>query len=84
MTDLSATTAAPNTAATKAKVRQKAIIRFPYSVHGGITPALNRAFERATAGNSLLAVADIVRMSAHNYFLQTDPMYRQEIGGPNA
>jgi hypothetical protein len=67
-----------------AKARQKPVVRFPYQIHSAITPAMNRAIERLSAGNSLLAGADIIRMSLHNYLLQTDPMYRQEIGGSRA
>ena len=29
---------APNGAGTKAKARQKAVVRFPYQIHAGITP----------------------------------------------
>jgi hypothetical protein len=72
---------APNVAAQKAKVRPKAIIRFPYQVHGGITPAMNRAIERLTAGNSLMAAADVIRMALHGYLLSNDPRYHQDIGG---
>ena len=64
-----------------AKARQKPVVRFPYQIHSGITPAMNKAVERLTAGNSLLAGADIIRMSLHNYLLQTDPMYRREVAG---
>jgi hypothetical protein len=78
------TTPVVDAARPAAKARQKPVVRFPYQIHSAITPAMNRAFERLTAGNSLLASADIVRMSVHNYFLQTDPMYRQEIGGSRA
>jgi hypothetical protein len=85
VTDINATTAVPNAAATKAKVRPKAIVRFPYQVHAGITPAMNKAIERLSAGNSLLAAADVLRMALHGYLLQNDRQYHQEIGGrPNA
>ena len=69
-----------------AKVRQKAIVRFPYQAHAGITPAMNRSIERMTAGNSLLAAADVIRMALHGYLLQNDPQYHRDIGGnrPNA
>ena len=63
------------------KGRQKAIVRFPYQAHAGITPAMNRAIERMTAGNSLMAGADVIRMALHGYLLQNDPHYRHEIGG---
>jgi Tfp pilus assembly protein FimV len=67
-----------------AKVRQRAVVRFPYQVHSGITPAMNRAIERMTAGNSLMAAADVIRMSLHNYLLMNDPLYQRELGGPHA
>ena len=69
----------PDAARTKAKSRQKAVIRFPYQIHAGITPAMNRAIERLSAGNSLLAGADVLRMSLHAYLLQNDPHYRHEL-----
>jgi hypothetical protein len=85
MTDINATTAAPNAARPAAKVRPKAIVRFPYQVHAGITPAMNKAIERLSAGNSLLAAADVLRMALHGYLLQNDRQYHQDIGGrPNA
>jgi hypothetical protein len=66
-------------AAKMARQRQKAVVRFPYALHGGITPAMNRAIERLTAGNSLLAGADVLRMSLHSYLLQNDPQYGREL-----
>jgi hypothetical protein len=68
---------------TKAKVRQKSIIRFPYQFHAGVTPAMNRSIMRMTASNSLAATADIIRMALHNYLLANDPLYHQEISGGN-
>ena len=70
---------APNDSATKAKVRQRAVVRFPYQLHAGITPAMNRAIERLSAGNSLLAGADILRMALHHYLLTNDPNYHREL-----
>jgi hypothetical protein len=68
-----------------AKLRPRAIVRFPYQVHAGITPAMNKAIERLSAGNSLLAAADVLRMALHGYLLQNDRQYHQDIGGrPNA
>ena len=81
MTDMSTTTAAPAAAAPKAKVRQKAITRFPYQHHAGVTPAMDRSIQRLSAGNSLLATADIIRMALHGYLLQNDPMYQREFTG---
>jgi hypothetical protein len=66
-----------------ARQRQKAVVRFPYALHGGITPAMNRAIERLTAGNSLLAGADVLRMSLHSYLLQNDPQYGRELSSFN-
>ena len=67
-------------AARKATSRQKATVRFPFQIHAGITPAMNRAIERLTAGNSLLAGADVLRMSLHHYLLSNDPHYGRELG----
>jgi hypothetical protein len=67
-----------------AKVRQKPVVRFPYQIHSAITPAMNRAIERLSAGNSLLASADIVRMALHGYLLANDPHYHRELGGSRA
>jgi hypothetical protein len=72
---------APNGAGIKSRTRQKAVVRFPYQIHAGITPAMNRAIERLSAGNSLLAGADVMRMALHGYLLQNDPSYRHELNG---
>ena len=69
----------PNGTGTTSRRRQKAVVRFPYQIHAGITPAMNRAIERLSAGNSLLAGADVLRMALHGYLLQNDPNYRQEL-----
>ena len=79
--DMQATAPIGNAARPTAKVRQKAVVRFPYQCHAGITPAMNRAIERMTDNNSLMAAADIIRLALHGYLLQSDPQYRQEIGG---
>ena len=71
----------PNGAGMKVKTRQKSVVRFPYQIHAGITPAMNRAIERLSAGNSLLAGADVLRMALHGYLLQNDPNYRNELNG---
>ena len=71
----------PNGAGTKSRARQKAVVRFPYQIHAGITPAMNRAVERLSAGNSLLAGADVLRMALHHYLLTNDAHYRQELTG---
>jgi hypothetical protein len=84
MTDINATAAVPNAAATKSKVRQKSIVRFPYQVHAGITPAMNRGIEDLTANNSLIGVADIIRISVHAYLLANNPKYSSYVGGNNA
>jgi hypothetical protein len=42
---------------------------------------MNRAIERLSAGNSLLAGADVLRMALHGYLLQNDPNYRHELNG---
>ncbi len=70
---------APNGTGTRARTRQKAVIRFPYQIHAGITPAMNRAIERLSAGNSLLAGADVLRIALHGYLLQNDPYYAREL-----
>jgi hypothetical protein len=70
---------APNGAGTRARTRQKAVVRFPYQIHAGITPAMNRAIERLSAGNSLLAGADVLRMALHHYLLTNDAHYRHEL-----
>jgi len=72
---------AADVARPKAKVRQKAIARFPYQAHAGITVAMNRSLERLTGGNALLAQADVIRMALHGYLLQNDPAYHRELGG---
>jgi hypothetical protein len=72
---------APNGTGSKAKSRQKAVVRFPYQIHAGITPAMNRSIERLSAGNSLLAGADVMRMALHGYLLTNDPNYRHELNG---
>jgi hypothetical protein len=82
-TDTQAAASVPHAASTTAKVRQKAVIRFPYQVHCGITPAMNAAIERITNGNSLLATSDVIRLSLHGYLLQNDLQYRQAVGGMN-
>jgi len=57
-------------------------VRFPYQIHAGITPAMNRAIERMTGGNhSLLAAADVIRMSLHGYLMQNDAQYHREVAG---
>lgn len=71
----------PDATGTKAKSRQKSVVRFPYQIHAGITPAMNRAIERMSAGNSLLAGADVLRMALHNYLLTNDPNYHRELSG---
>jgi hypothetical protein len=79
--NMQSATPAPDAATTKAKARQKAVIRFPYQVHASITPAMNRSIERLSGTGSLLAVADIIRMSLHHYLLSNDAMYQRELGG---
>ena len=79
--NMQAATSAPDAAATTAKVRQRAAVRFPYQCHCAITPQMNSAIERLTNGNSLLAASDIIRLSLHAYLLGNDLQYRQEIGG---
>ena len=69
----------PNGSGTKAKPRQRVAVRFPYQIHAGITPAMNRAIERLSAGNSLLAGADVLRLALHGYLLTNDPNYHREI-----
>jgi hypothetical protein len=69
----------PNGAGTKAKTRQKSVVRFPYQIHAGITPAMNRAIERLSAGDSLLAGADILRMALHHYLLTNDAAYHHDL-----
>lgn len=64
-----------------AKPRQRAIVRFPYQVHAGITPAMNRSIERLSGTGSLLAVADIIRMSLHHYLLTNDQSYQRDLSG---
>jgi hypothetical protein len=69
----------PNGAGTASRTRQKVSVRFPYQIHAGITPAMNRSIERLSAGNSLLAGADVLRMALHGYLLQNDPYYAREL-----
>ena len=69
----------PNGAGTKARTRQKAGREVSVSDPCGITPAMNRAIERLSAGNSLLAGADVLRMALHPYLLSNDPHYRHEL-----
>jgi hypothetical protein len=82
-TDMEAASSAPSAARTASKVRHRAVVRFPFQCHAGITPALNRAIERMTNGNSLLTASDIIRLALHAYLLGNDPQYRQEIGMGN-
>jgi hypothetical protein len=70
---------APSGAGTRARTRQKAVVRFPYQIHAGITPAMNRSIERLSAGNSLLAGADVLRMALHHYLLTNDAHYHHEL-----
>jgi DNA-binding FadR family transcriptional regulator len=79
-TDIQVAGAAPNGAGTKAKGRQKPITRFPLQFHFAISRAMNNSILRLTAGNSLLAAADIGRLALHNYLLANDPGYQREIG----
>ena len=69
----------PHAASTTSRKRQKSDGAVPIPIHGGITPAMNRAIERLSAGNSLLAGADILRLALHGYLLQNDPHYRHEL-----
>jgi hypothetical protein len=64
-----------------AKAKQRALVRFPYQIHSGITPLMYRVIEQWTGHNSHKCEADIVRDALDFYFKQFSPMYRQAIEG---
>jgi hypothetical protein len=71
--------AAPNGASTKAKARQRPLVRFPLRFHFAISEAMGRALQRQTGGNSLMSEADIGRLALHAFLLSNDPQYREEV-----
>lgn len=81
--DTQAAASAPAGTSTRAKVRQKAIVRFPVRFHFAITLAMAQSLQRMTGGASLLAESDVGRIALHAYLLQNDPRYRQEMGVGN-
>src|SRR5262245_6089020 len=64
-------------ASSKAKVRHKANIRFPYQAHCSITPSMKESIERM-AYKLCLSEADIHRMALIFYLTQNDAQYAHE------
>jgi hypothetical protein len=77
--DTQSVTAAPAVVSKKAIRRAAPVVKFPCRLHCAITLAMASAFRRATAGNSLLAEADVTRLALHHYFSSTDAQYRAEV-----
>ena len=68
-------TPAPDGASTKAKVRHRAIVKFPVRFHCAISLAMGDSLRRMTGGNSLMSESDIGRIALHGYLLANDPYY---------
>jgi len=68
-------TPAPDSASTKAKVRHRAIVKFPVRFHCAISLAMGESLRRMTGGNSLMSESDIGRIALHGYLLANDPYY---------
>jgi hypothetical protein len=68
-------TPAPDRASTKAKVRHKAIVKFPVRFHCAITIEMGNSLRRLTGSNSLMSESDVGRMALHGYLLANDPYY---------
>jgi hypothetical protein len=69
------TTPAPDRASTKAKVRHRAVVKFPLRFHCAISLAMGDSLRRMTGSNSLLAESDIGRLALHHYLSANDPLY---------
>ena len=69
------TAPAPDGASTKAKVRHKAVVKFPLRFHCAISLAMGESLRRMTGGNSLMSESDIGRIALHGYLLANDPYY---------
>jgi hypothetical protein len=68
-------TPAPDSASTKAKVRHRAVVKFPLRFHCAISQAMGDSLRRLTGSNSLMAESDIGRIALHSYLLANDPYY---------
>ena len=68
-------TPAPNGASTQAKMRHRAIVKFPLRFHCAISQAMGDSLRRLTGSNSLMAESDIGRIALHSYLLANDPYY---------
>jgi hypothetical protein len=68
-------TPAPDSASTKAKVRHRAVVKFPLRFHCAISQAMGESLRRLTGSNSLMAESDIGRIALHSYLLANDPYY---------
>jgi hypothetical protein len=68
-------TPAPDRASTTAKMRHRAIVKFPLRFHCAISQAMGDSLRRMTGSNSLMAESDIGRIALHSYLLANDPYY---------
>ena len=74
-------TPAPDSASPKAKVRHRAIVKFPLRFHCAISLAMGESLRRMTGGNSLMSESDIGRLALHHYLLANDPYYVRAMQG---
>jgi hypothetical protein len=68
-------TPAQDRASTTAKVRHRAVVKFPLRFHCAISQAMGDSLRRMTGSNSLMAESDIGRIALHSYLLANDPYY---------
>ena len=61
--------------------RATRVSKFPFQFHFAINIPMQRSLERLTGLNSLWDSAQIGRMALHQWLVQNDPGYREEVSG---